>query len=82
VRRKAVSQQKSAVSIQRSAVSVQTEKAFKLPRFGPGIRISVPLGLWPAYADIYHLNPQRYDERTGTLHVKRMPPEKGKTDEQ
>jgi hypothetical protein len=34
------------------------KKAHNLPMFGPGIVITVPLGLWPEYKALYQLEPQ------------------------
>jgi hypothetical protein len=56
------------------------ERAKKLPRFGPGLVITVPLSLLPAYLELYHLQPKGV-AATGTLLVKRIPP-KGRHDDQ
>lgn len=54
--------------------AVDVRKAKNLPMFGPGIVISVPLALWPAYRELYHLDKlsrsTRYDV---DLFVKRTP---------
>jgi hypothetical protein len=47
-------------------------KARKLPMFGPGIPIKIPLSLLPAYFETYHLEP-RGMSATGVLLVKRVP---------
>ena len=31
------------------------QKIERLPRFGPGLKVQVPLHLWPAYQSVYHL---------------------------
>jgi hypothetical protein len=47
-------------------------KAKHLPMFGPGIVISIPLHLWPAYAELYHLGTFRRSYKPGVdLLVKR-----------
>lgn len=52
---------------------VRTKKAKKLPMFGPGIVISVPLSLLPEYLKLYDLEPQGMQR--GILMVKRVPNE-------
>lgn len=52
---------------------VSMVKARKLPMFGPGIVIVVPLNLLPAYLETYHLEP-RGMSANGTLLVKRVAP--------
>ena len=56
------------------SVDTQRERAKKLPMFGPGIVIKVPLSLLPAYLELYHLQPKSM-ATTGTLLVKRVPKE-------
>jgi hypothetical protein len=56
-------------------------KAKRLPMFGPGIVIRIPLIHWPAYKDMYHLEPTGYRESSGVLLVKRVPPETDKEQE-
>jgi hypothetical protein len=61
-------------------------KAKRLPMFGPGIVIRrIPLIHWPAYKDMYHLEPTGYRENQGldygVLLVKRVPPETDKEQE-
>ena len=46
------------------------KKARHLPMFGPGIEITIPLHLWPAYAKIYQLKPAGF--RYPVLLVKRV----------
>lgn len=47
-------------------------KAKHLPMFGPDLVISIPLHLWPAYAELYHLGTFRRSMRAGVdLLVKR-----------
>jgi hypothetical protein len=58
-------------------VNSQIERAKKLPMFGPGIVITVPLSLLPTYLELYHLKPNGV-AATGTMLVKRVPPEKEK----
>jgi hypothetical protein len=48
-------------------------KARKLPMFGPGIVITVPINLLMAYMELYHLEPQGMNAN-GTLLVKRVVP--------
>ncbi len=51
------------------------EAAKKLPLFGPGLVIKIPLQLWPAYQQLHHLTiPGGYNEAFNILRVKRMPP--------
>lgn len=33
------------------------QKARRLPMPGPGIKVRIPLHLWPAYAELYGLEP-------------------------
>lgn len=50
-------------------------KAKHLPMFGPGIVISIPLHLWPAYRELYHLEKISRSNKPGVdLFVKREEP--------
>lgn len=52
--------------------TADVRKAKHLPMFGPGIVISIPLHLWPAYAELYHLGTFRRSHLAGVdLLVKR-----------
>lgn len=46
-----------------------------LPYHKPGVVIIVPLSILPQVFEVNHLEPVRYDERTGTLIVKKAIPE-------
>ena len=59
--------------------SPDIRKAKNLPMFGPGIKIRIPLHLWPAYKDLYHLVPTGYLENTNVLLVKRVLKSKDKS---
>lgn len=48
-------------------------RAKRLPMFGPGIVLVIPLLLWPAYKELYQLDIKGYRESTNTLLVKRQP---------
>lgn len=61
------------------------KKAKHLPLFGPGIEISVPLHLWPAYRELHHLEvlgPKQIAwlrehgvrKKDGVVYVRRVPP--------
>lgn len=52
---------------------VSMRKALKLPMFGPGISITIPLNLLPAYLELYHLQPKGMSAN-GVLLVKRDAP--------
>ena len=66
-------------------VDVTMRKARRLPLFGPGIEITLPLHLLPAYQDLYNLVPMTLGEvrdmekrlgrrkPAGMLWVKRVP---------
>lgn len=53
---------------------VRIKKARKLPMFGPGIVITVPLSLLPEYLALYQLQPTGC-KPSGILLVKRTPNE-------
>lgn len=53
-------------------VDVTVAKAKKLPMFGPGIVINIPLSLAPAYLELYNLKPNGMSA-TGVVLVKRVP---------
>jgi hypothetical protein len=64
--------------------STLTRKAKKLPMFGTGIVISIPLHLWPTYKEIYELEvlgPKQIawlrehgiPKKDGVLYVRRVP---------
>jgi hypothetical protein len=54
-------------------VDPDMEAAKKLPLFGPGIVITIPLNLWPAYKELHHLElPGGYNEQRNILRVKRV----------
>ncbi len=56
-------------------IDPSVEAAKKLPLFGPGIVIKIPLNLWPAYQQLHHLAiPGGYNEAFNILRVKRVPP--------
>lgn len=64
---------------------VTMKKARRLPLFGPGIVIPVPAHLYPAYTQLYNLEPMTlqevsqteerlgYRKPAGTVWVKRVP---------
>ena len=56
------------------------KKARHLPMFGPGITITVPLGLWPSYQELYGLHPVGW--KNDKLYVRRIPRESKAGEEQ
>lgn len=50
------------------------KKALNQPMFGPGIIITIPLGLWPSYQEIYGLDPIVW--KNDKLYVKRIKKER------
>ena len=52
-------------------ISEKNQLAKRLPSPVPGVKITIPLNLWPAYMKLHQLDPKEYLEEEEILIVKK-----------